>query len=78
MNYAILPALRPSDAGRPVICCAVDATSFVRTHAILTGDISSIRLVRVLQDANTSDQKSEATNAFHLWAHRLHLGLPTA
>jgi hypothetical protein len=78
MNYSIQPALRPYDAGLPVITRAHSATSFVRTHAINTGDISSIRLVRLLQDANTLEQKCEASTAFHRWADRLHLGLPAA
>lgn len=76
MTYLITPALRPNDAQQAVIYRERAATSFVRNHAILTGDISSIRLVRVLQDANTCDLEQEATTAFHLWADRLHLGRP--
>jgi hypothetical protein len=78
MTYLITPALRPNDAQHPVISRERAATSFVRSHAILTGDISSIRLVRVLRDANTSELEYEATTAFHLWADRLHLGRPAA
>jgi len=78
MTYVITPALRPNDARQPVICRERAATSFVRSHAILAGDVSSIRLVRVLQDANTCERECEATTAFHLWADRLHLGRPTA
>jgi hypothetical protein len=78
MTYSITPALRPNDARQPVIYRERAATSFVRNHAILTGDISSIRLVRVLQDANTCEQEQKATTALHLWADRLHLGRPEA
>lgn len=77
MNYSIQPALRPYDAGQPVITRARSATSFVRSHAINTGDISSIRLVRLLQDASTLEQKAAASTAFHYWADRLHLGRPS-
>jgi hypothetical protein len=78
MTYSIKPSLRPNDARQPVISRERAATSFVRRHAILTGDISSIRLVRVLQDAHTFEQEHEATTAFHHWADRRHLGRPTA
>jgi hypothetical protein len=43
------------------------AASIVRTHAIKTGDIASVRLVRVLKDAESPEQISSAISAFRKW-----------
>jgi hypothetical protein len=47
---------------------AVDeAVSIVRAHAIDTGDGVSIRLVRMLKNAETFDQVEAAATAFRIW-----------
>jgi hypothetical protein len=43
------------------------AASIVRAHAIKTGDIASVRLVRVLKDAESPEQISSAISAFRKW-----------
>ena len=43
------------------------AASIVRAHAIKTGNMSSVRLVRLLKDAETPEQISSAISAFRKW-----------
>ena len=43
------------------------AASIVRTHAIKTGNMASVRLVRVLKDAESPEQISSAISAFRKW-----------
>lgn len=69
MDHAALnPALRLNRPGRTVICRLHDAIAVVRAYAIETGDLSSIRLVRILKDATSPDEIAEAGEAFRAWA----------
>jgi hypothetical protein len=43
------------------------AASIVRAHAIKTGNMASVRLVRVLKDAESPEQISSAISAFRKW-----------
>jgi hypothetical protein len=43
------------------------AASIVRAHAIKTGSMASVRLVRVLKDAESPEQISSAVSAFRKW-----------
>ena len=44
-----------------------EAVTIVRAHAIDTGDGVSIRLVRMLKDAETSKEVEAAATAFRIW-----------
>lgn len=52
----------------------LQAASVVRRHAIETGDIASIRLVRVLKDATSPDEVGSAIAAFRKWTATVALG----
>jgi hypothetical protein len=65
---ALVPAVKLNRPGRPVICRLSDAIAVVRAHAIETGDLSSIRLVRLLKDATSPGEIAEAGEAFRAWA----------
>jgi hypothetical protein len=43
------------------------AASIVRAHAIKTGNMASVRLVRILKDAESPEQISFAISAFRKW-----------
>jgi hypothetical protein len=67
-NLALVPALRLNRPDRAVIQRLKDAVAVVRAHAIDTGDLSSIRLVRILKDATSPDEIAQAGEAFRAWA----------
>jgi hypothetical protein len=73
VSYSIKPALHTSGGARTLIVCAGDAASIVQKHAIETGDVSRITLVRLFKDACTFQQRTDAAGAFHLWAARFAL-----
>jgi hypothetical protein len=50
------------------------AIALVRAHAIETGDLSSIRLIRIMKDATSSGEVAEAGAAFRAWASTRGLG----
>jgi hypothetical protein len=75
MDHASLnPALRLNRPGRPVIERMKEAIAVVRAHAIETGDLTSIRLVRILRDATSPEEIAEAGAAFRAWAVDRRLG----
>jgi hypothetical protein len=75
MDHASLnPALQLNRPGRPVIERLRDAVAVVREHAIETGDLASIRLVRVLKNATSPDEVAQAGAAFRRWAMDRRLG----
>ena len=73
---ARVPAVKLNRPNRTVICLLDDAIALVRAHAIETGELSSIRLVRIMKDATSPDEIAQAGEAFRAWA--LLLGLATA
>jgi hypothetical protein len=73
-NLALVPALKLNRPGRAVICRLTDAVAVVRAHAIETGDLSSIRLVRILKDATSPGEIAGAGEAFRAWALERGLG----
>jgi hypothetical protein len=71
---AFVPALKLNRPDRAVICRLTDAIAVVRAHAIETGELSSIRLVRLMKDATSPDEVLEAGEAFRAWALARGLG----
>jgi hypothetical protein len=71
---ALIPAVKLNCPDRGAVQRLKDTIALVRAHAIETGDLSSIRLVRVMKDATSSDEVAEADAAFRAWASTRGLG----
>lgn len=71
---ALIPAVKLNCPGRAVIQRLNEAIALVRAHAIETGDLTSVRLVRMLKDATSPDEIAEAGETFRAWAVERGLG----
>jgi hypothetical protein len=74
VQSALVPAVKLNCPDRIVVQRLKDAIALVRAHAIETGDLSSIRLVRIMKDATSSNEVAEAGAAFRAWALTRGLG----